>query len=570
MKGIYQGFCQMAKQHPEQIIFRMITKEEPMETQMTNEGLKRLVELAGAYLVRQGVRAGDTVTLVTSYQIGTVVGILATMKIGAVLTVINSEWPEAEIRNCLEESQPKLIIADSAWAEKLSQDYQTINTELLASASFFKHYAFTEQELSYEPEVNLEKDVAIRMFTSGTTGKPQSVFLTQANFLASCSGIINFLGASHKDVILDITRPFHVTGLAACLATLLAGAEHIYLNDYPKIGEGLLRKKKVTIFLAVPKAWTGFRDHIFKAIKSSFIGRALLRGAQISTKAPRWQRTVRWFCRLLLKRQIQRKLTGKQFKFGVSGGSALRAQVKLDLAALGIPVIEAWGMTETSAPHIVMDLASIETKPASAGRPLPGFEANIIPLPSELQDPNQPEVGELVVRGPNLCKGYSDAKRTKATFTPEGWFKTGDIAYQDKDGYYYIVDRLKNLIVLPTGENVYPEKLHAEIEGKIPWIKEIVFFEGQRGDTTVVAAALHPDPEELDRLISKKPYTDEDIQQLAVKDIKKALAHLSSHEQLKSWEDVLVIHSPLEKTSTLDVKAYQYKQIFNARHKRRS
>lgn len=570
MDGIYQRFCEIAARYPDQVCYRMVTQEEPVATAITNSDLRKLVELASAYLARQGVRQGDTLAMVTSYHIGTVVGILASMKLGTVLTIINSELPKDEVKSYLSQACPQMVIADSVWAEELSCDYQTINTELVASGSFFKHHEFTQEELKYEAELELEQDIAVQMFTSGTTGKAQSVYLTQANLLASCLGIVNFLEVSAEDVVLDITRPFHVTGLAAALATLMAGAQHIYLNDYTQIRDGLLRKSRVTLFLAVPKIWAGIRSHIYKGIEDKLAGRLLLKGARLSIETTGWRKAVRWFCRSILKWQINKRLTGRRFRFGISGGSALSARVKLDLASVGIPILEAWGMTETGAPHLVMDLAYAEAKPASTGKPLQGFEADIVPLPPELCDPDRPEIGELVVRGPNVCKGYSDPSRNAAAFMQDGWFRTGDIAYQDEEGYYYIVDRLKSTIVLATGKNVYPEKLHAKLEGKIPWIEELVFFEGQREGTTVVAAALHPNQKALEKEFAGQDYTDEDIQRLALDAINKALEDVAVHERLKSWEDILVFHGPLEKTSSLDVKAYRYKRVFFERHQRRS
>lgn len=566
-QGLYELFSRAADRYPDKMALTMVLQEEPAESQIDYKGLGQLVRSASGFLARRGVRQGDKVAIVSSYQLGTLVSILATLKIGAVVTVINADLPEGEVMNFLRDAKARLVIADSLWPEILEdRGYQAVNTELMGSGSFFKNFSFSREELEDVVPVNLKEDLAVYMFTSGTTAQAKAVLLTQANLIASCSGIVKALEIGPGDVVLDITRPFHITGLAAALAPLITGAGHIYTNDYRKIREGLMRRAGVTVFLAIPKAWKALQERISQEASTKLIGRLLLRGAQRPTQGRWWSRARQSFCRLILRMQIQRRLTGPQFRFGVSGGAPLDPKVKLALAAMGLKVIEAWGMTETAAPHLVMDLGHIEARPASVGRPLAGLEAKIIPLPKALQDEKRPELGQLLVKGPNICQGYNDPAITKLAFTRDGWFKTGDIAWQDEEGFFYIVGRMKDVIVLSTGENVYPEELYTNV-GEIPWIEEIVFFEGQRGGVAVVAAAVSPDFEEIEKLILKKPYTEEEIRQLALEAINQALQGVAPYKRLKSREDILIVHGSLEKTATQEVKTHVYKRLFAAQRR---
>lgn len=596
LTSIYRLFSQTAERHPNKIAFKMILKEEPEKTYITYKGLQELIEKAVAYLVRRGVKQGDKVAIVSSYQIGTVVAILATIRTGAVVVVINADLPEQEVRNLLADAKPRIVIADSAWPEILKDtDYQFANTEQIGSGSFYKHFEFTEEELSYEPFTNLHTDTVAYMFTSGTTGKPKAVLLTQENFLASCIGVVKALRVSQEDVVLDITRPFHVTGLAAALVTLITGAGHVYLNDYPKIEEGVIKREKITVFLAVPDAWRALRDRIYKKIKDKFRGRLLLRGARMSIGLDFTHQRVsihqlflltlelslRQLCRFIVKAQIQRKLTGRQFRFGVSGGGPLDPEIMKDLAAVGIRLINVWGMTETAAPHLAMDEAHIEVKLGSVGKPIPGAEVKIGELPPEFQDVSKPGIGELLVRGPNVFKEYNDPERTRISFVYEEngrrWFKTGDIAWQDEDGYYFIVGRLKNVVVFPTGDNVYLEELQKQVEGKLPpWIKELAFFEGQRARESVLAAVVFPDVNSESLKTQPKTHfevngaahiSDKALRSISQKVINEALVGLARFKHIRSSGDILIEYSPLEKTATGDVKTYIYQRRF-ARERR--
>lgn len=592
--GLYDPFQQTVQRHPDRIAFKTILEEEARPQETTFKELDNLVKKAAAFFRRKGVQKADKIAIVTSYQIGTIVAVLAALRIGAVLAIIDASLKAGEVRNLLDNAQPKLLVCDSAWSEDLQGFSPQVNTELLASGSFFKLFRFSEEELAYRADIDPDKDIAGYMFTSGTTGNPKAVLLDHANFLASYRGVIDAFRITAGDNILDITRTSHVTGLAAALDTLMRGAIHTYLNDYRKIASGLIKDEKITIWLAVPKAWRGFRDQIYKVINKAWIGRILLRNARLELRQEKageddWLRVDRWIVRAghrierqitlarrntarwILRNIIQRKLIGRQFRFGVSGGGPLEAQIVKDLAAVGIYVLNVYGLTETTAPILgmgVKQLKDVERKAGSVGKLIVGDTRVVLkPLPRERQDQAHPErtLGVLAFAGPSVFKGYNDPQKTAEAFDEDGLFVTGDVAYLDRDGFYFVVGRAKNIIVLETGENVYPEELAEAVTSHgINWFEDFEFFEGRSGGLPVVAVVIKPNLSAIRQFTrTKLPYATSDIQRLAFNAIDEALSGLVPFKRLKNPDHVLVVDGELQKTQSGKVKVYIYQERFN-------
>ena len=249
---------------------------------------------------------------------------------------------------------------------------------------------------------------------------------------------------------LSILPLYHTYAfMVTLLVPLLKGATITYAKSFkPEDLTSIIRQTDVTILVGVPQLFSLIYKSILEKIK----------------KIPFFLMPI--FIPFL-KQQL-RKRFGNSLRFFVSGGARLDPAVAKGLSKLGLKVIEGYGLTETSP---VVSLNPPERlRFGSVGRPIPGVEVRI-------QNPDRYGVGEIFIRGPNVMRGYfQQPDLTAQVICPEGWFQSGDLGYLDKTGYLFITGRKKDVIVLGSGKNIYPEELE-EYYSQSPYIKEICVFE---------------------------------------------------------------------------------------------
>jgi len=202
-------------------------------------------------------------------------------------------------------------------------------------------------------------------------------------------------------------------------------------------------------------------------------------------------------------------------------------------------------MTETSP--VLTASTAFNQKYGSVGPAIPTLELKIA-------DPDAEGIGEVVVRGPNVMKGYfKNEARTRETIDEDGWLHTGDLGTLDAEGWLYLKGRKKNVIVLENGKNVYPEEIEFEL-AKIPQIAEVMVCGGKRKGVEVVKVLVYPNYEKLD---TKSP---ERIKVMIWEEVKERSQNLAHFKRPKSEHDVIIVDKPFEKTSTLDIKRYLYSE----------
>ncbi len=371
-------------------------------------------------------------------------------------------------------------------------------------------------------------DVAFLLSTSGTTGDAKIVMLTHQNLTSNVWGVLQRLTVSPDDVVVSIAPWNHSLGLIVLLTALRVGATIVYTNEYTQLPE-LMKRYRATVLVAVPKLYHAMYRRLEAALQQRRVSRWLLR------LAPR-----------LLGLQVKRKLTGGRLRFFVSGSAPLAPNVIAGFRRLGIGMIEGYGLTESSP--VLTFSTPFNDKPGSVGPPLPNVELKLV-------DVNEEGIGELLARGPNVMKGYyKNPERTREAIDEEGWLHTGDLAFIDNQGWVYIKGRRKNVIVLSSGKNVYPEEIEWEL-GRIPYVEEVLVRAGYRGDEEVIQALIYPNWEEIG-----KPLSPEEVRKLIWAEIKKRHHHLAPYKRIKSEQDVIIVDKPFEKTSLRDIKRYLYVQ----------
>jgi len=269
-------------------------------------------------------------------------------------------------------------------------------------------------------------DTAVIVYTSGTTGRPKGAELTHSNLLlnAMLCGDTRLMGLQPDDVLLTVLPLFHIFAMTVMMnAGIFRGSSNVLVPRFePAAVLGLMQQHKVTVFAGVPTMYWGLLNH---------------KGTAFDPKA------------------IAEKL-----RLCLSGGASLPVQVLEDFEAkFKVPILEGYGMSEGS-PVVTFNQPERERKPGSIGTPVWGVEVKIVDHNDREVGPNQN--GQLLYRGHNVMKGYYKRPEANAESLKGGWMHSGDVAYRDEDGYYFIVDRTKDMIIRG-GLNVYPREVEETI-----------------------------------------------------------------------------------------------------------
>lgn len=406
--------------------------------------------LAG-HLQDLGLQRGDRVLLCLDNRVEVAESYLAIPRAGAVAVCANPQAAAAEIAHILDDSGSRIVVTDSAHLDlvrALAADRGGLLAVIVAGAGEHGHeisYAELLASPSSPPRDCVElDDVAWMLYTSGTTGRPKGVYLTQRGCLwvvAACWAPIAGLGPA--DVVLCALPLFHSYALVLCVlgAAAVGASERILPRFSVRDVQGRLRRAgpegNVTVFPGVPTMFHYLID----------------RGGPAGLKAP-------------------------ALRMCISAGAILPAAVNEAFEkAFKVPLLDGYGITETST-MVTMNWPSGSRVMGSCGLPLPGLSVRLID-PASGRDVMPGAEGELWVQGPNVTPGYHNLPEATAAAIADGWYRTGDLARRDENGYLRITGRIKELIIRG-GENIYP----AEVEEALLASEEVL-------DAAVVGAP-HP------------------------------------------------------------------------------
>ncbi|KJU82699.1 Long-chain-fatty-acid--CoA ligase [Candidatus Magnetobacterium bavaricum] len=481
---------------------------------------RRTLQLA-RLLGDMGVGRGDNVAICAENMPQWCASYMAIVAIGAVAVPVDSEMGAAEIANILKSCKPHLILCSpyvypriAAAGLPQNQDITTdINQDTMQettqetaqettkdmtilrfdSGEFLSAWGSQDAPGTYDTLKDIYKaeaqDIASIIYTSGTTGQPKGVMLTHGNFCTDADALHNAKVISQDDNLLSVL-PLHHTYpfMGNFIMPMTCGATITYPIGLK--GADLtrsIREQGVTILIAVPR----LLEMLLKGIETKINARPLPVRV-LMTKVAGLSSNLR------LKRDINIGKTifkpvheqfGPKFRFMASGGAKLAPEVMTALEAYGFTVLEGYGLTETS-PVVTFNPLS-RRKVGSAGRPLPGVEIKIAPVPDQQQQQQgqSPLEGEILIRGGMVFGGYYENPQETAKVFTDDWFHTGDVGYLDSEGYLYITGREKDVIVLSSGKNVYPEDVERRYAA-IPIVKEICVFSK---DTKTLRAIIVPD-----------------------------------------------------------------------------
>lgn len=494
---------------------------------------------------------------------------LAVVSAGGVVVPMDKELDRAQIPGFVKQADCDACIYTSTYAPVLEAEDENLSgialrvlldtdcpTEEILGAGIrsdasevcvrFSEFArFGEDLLVHgmepEPKTDLDK-LSVLLFTSGTTGTSKMVMLSQNNILFCCNRGIKYVAVTEEDVFLSIL-PLHHTYEMSCgiLVAILRGCT-IAINDRVTALLSDFKRFCPSVICVVPTVLSVMYKKILETARKEGKEKTLVTARRISGSLKKMGIDVR---RKLFATVLA--AFGGNLRLVVSGGAACSAELIENMEAFGLKISQAYGITECS-PGVAMIPHNV-TNYASCGLPIVGQQV-IIEKACE-----EDETGEIVVRGGNVMLGYyKNEQATREVLTEHGWFYTGDCGYLDEDGFLYITGRKKNVLVLDSGKNVFPEEIEEYLEG-IFGLKECMVTTRRREDgLQQLTAILLP---ETEALATRGIEGDEAILAYFEDAVKKVNGRLATFRQIKRVE---IRKKPFPKTSTLKIQRHKVQE----------
>ncbi|MCX6577108.1 MAG: long-chain fatty acid--CoA ligase [Candidatus Aminicenantes bacterium] len=553
----------------------LLYKDKGRYTPISSDEFGRRVRHFALGLKSLGCKPGDKVVILSENCPEWVIADFANLSLGAVTVPIYPTLVPQQVRYITSDSDAAFVICSSPelWkkVDEIKKDLPKvahfISFQPEASPGVLSLPALMEKGRqfdqdnpgAYEKSVQSVKssDLASIIYTSGTTGVPKGVMLTHANFISNVTTLVSIVQFGHPDYVLSFLPLSHVLERMVHFAFLSKGCSMAYAESVETVADNLLEVRP-HIMVSVPRLFEKLYAKVMDAVlagsglKKKIFYWAIKIGNDYGKKTLQKQKIGRF---LRFKRGLAHKLvfskilekTGGRVRFFVSGGAPLSKDIADFFYTLGLVVLEGYGLTET-APVIAVNTFE-QLKFGTVGKPIPGVEVKIAPD------------GEILVKGPNVMKGYYKKEAETREAFEGGWFHTGDIGHLDDDGYLVITDRKKDLIITAGGKNVAPQPIENVLK-RNPYIVNAVVIGGRR---KFISAIIVPNLEKLEVYAKQNgvAYIDarelvakEAIQQFLLDEIDRATPHLAPYEKIRK---ILVLDRDFaveleEMTPTLKVR----------------
>ncbi len=478
------------------------------------------------------------------------VSYFAVIGAGCVAVPLEKDMNFEELLNVIKFADIKAIIADTSVCKKLLDGFDMLPDGLkIISMDFVENERVIDftalsdigKELidcgsaAYE-SVEIDPDeTAVLLFTSGTTGTAKAVMLSNRNICSDLMSVCRRIDLSYDDSTLCILPLHHSYQTIVMLMMLYLGGAVCFSRGLRHISEDLSFYKP-TIFVSVPLILEKMHTKILNkldeqtGIKKAFtVGKA----SQLLSKIGSGDVKKKMYSQV-------HEAFGGRLRMIVVGGAAINPDVARDYEAFGFPVIIGYGLTECSP--IIICNSSDSPLPDSIGKPVDGALAYI-------DKPDADGIGEIVVKGPMVMKGYYKNEAETQKVLTDGWLHTGDLGYTDAKMNFYITGRSKNVIIAKNGKNVYPEELEYYLNND-PLVLESLIFADKTNDETVTAEVF-PDEQAIKDELQKEKLSKTDIHDAISRVIRRINKKLPSYKNIRK---IRIREKEFEKTSTEKIK----------------
>lgn len=513
-----------------------------------NEDVDRL----GTRLISLGLK-GKKLAIIGENSYKWVVSYLAITNGTGVVVPLDKELTEIEIQNLLERAKVDAVIFSGKLKKKVVSVVESIDginllidMDAEVDSDEIRSWDTMVQEgqtllddgnLEFKEAVIDREEMCALLFTSGTTGLSKGVMLSHKNISANVYNMSKYVKIRRPGGGLSVLPMHHTYELTCHVFTA------IYQGVFVAICEGLryiqpnLKESRATVMLGVPIVFETMHKKVWKQAEASGADVKMKRMMALSRKLKLFnqQDTIR---KIFSKIHLS---LGNNVSLFIAGGAAINPDVIRDYEALGIPMIQGYGMTE-NAPIIAVN-RDYYSKADSVGKPMPGTEVKII-------EQDEDGVGEIICKGPSVMIGYYDNPEATAEVLKDGWLYTGDYGRFDEEGFLYICGRKKNVIVTKNGKNIFPEEIE-QLLSEEPFIEEVLVYGtiDKRDGDVIVRAEIYPNFEVLQEELGE--LTEEGIKTAIKNSIEEVNDKMPAYKRVKRFK---LREEEFEKTTTRKIK----------------
>ncbi len=460
--SLYEKFEKSFLTHKKKIAITFVRNGKP-ETEISYEKLLEDCRILAGIFTDMGVQKGDRVILYLPKSLFFVAAYLGILKTGAIAVPLNPGFKKSEMEYLAGDADAKLIITgpeQKPVIDAINKNAKNKNAKILVIDTLAPYQNLDIIKSSVKRinpgKISLD-DPALIIYTSGTTGNPKGAMLTNKNLIHDADNIIKIWEIKESDTLCHALPLFHVHGLCFALHTMLLAGAHVIMSDAfspQTVIDILTNNKSCTVFMAVPPIYVKLMDY--------------------------------------MEKNLGKKYDFSHIRLFTSGSAPLLVKDFEKIKKMfGKEPVEREGMSETG-----MNFSNPihgKKKPGSIGLPLPGLKIRIV-NPDIFEDVQKGEEGEFWLKSNAIISNYwQKPEETKKAFQ-DGWFRTGDLGKVDKDGYYYLTDRCKHIII-SGGENISPKEIESVINS-MNGVKEssVVGIPDEKwGEKVVAAVVAKPD-----------------------------------------------------------------------------
>lgn len=528
---------------PRKVLLRI--KEGRGWREVTVKEFERAVRELAQKLLALGVRPGDRVALFSENRPEWHIVDFACQLIGAVDVPLYATLPAPHVRYIVQDAGARLLFVSGKERARVALEATSglnvqvvgIDPDLAPGLPSLADLSLPPKRKQKEFPVVGEEDLATLIYTSGTTGEPKGVMLTHRNLISQVLAVRPLFPITDKDISMSFLPLSHSYERTVDYVFLQYGVQINYVESIEKVPMQLTEIRP-TIMVSVPRLYERSYIKILSKIQQEggakrrlfhwalSVGRKVKEAEWRGEKASAFLRGQYAVARARIFSKVLERLGGR-LRFTVSGGAPLSREVGEFFDIVGLPILQGYGLTESSPVISVNRLDA--NRIGSAGQILPGVEVRIA------------EDGEILARGPNIMKGYwNKPEATAEAIDKEGFLHTGDVGYIDADGYLFITDRKKDIIVTSGGKNVAPQPIEGKL-GATAYIAQAVVI----GDRyPYLTALIVPNFENLETYFADKGVkglsreemaAHPDTERLVAEAVKKVNLELASHERIRRF-----------------------------------
>jgi long-chain acyl-CoA synthetase len=569
MPTFYDRFVECSERWPENVALEL-QRHDHLES-CTYAELHRMAESVGRWITEKQFVHGSRLAILADNHPRWVAAYLGIIASGCAAVPLDTSLHADQVTKLLKDSGTSAVFCDAKHLPAARPAVTELNLGLIlmdpdrmtghsidhpSDDHFLANLPaiFEAGPGNFKPAAANNDDLASLLYTSGTTADPKGVMLTHANFLGEVEAVFNWIDLGPTDAVLGVLPLFHVLAqMANLLLPLVKGARVVYLETL-NTTELLraLNDRNITAFAVVPQFYNLIHDRIFQEIEKRGTVTKKLFAAMMALNHT--LRKVGINAGPIFFRKVHNTL-GPKMRYLATGGSRFDPAIAQDFYDLGIDVLQALGLTETTAAIYVN--SPDDNVIGSCGKAMKGVEGKIVdPKPPE-EDDGGPAVGELAVRGAVVMKGYWNRPDATAAVFRDGWFLTGDLGYFDSSGHLFLTGRKKEVIVLSNGKNVYPDEIEAHYL-KSEFVKEIAVMglegkPGEGGDRLHAVIVPNFDALRQRKIVNAKEVIRYDIEGLST--------HIASTKRIGSYE---IWQEDLPRTTTRKIKRFEVEKKVRA------